>query len=722
MLKTVISAFFIFGATLLPAQDVVVFSKYSESAIKDLEKLANATTEKELLELYKVNSVKALSTSLKRYAEASFSVDQKLPETCEAMVKKALADFKTKVESLSKAERIKQIPTLKAELEQALITALNKLEQSSLKPIFDSTAELEKEKNQNQSLFDALNTAEIESTESIVTKTLKSWKKNNNSAVLETQGEFIADIKAEALVKAEKNAEETFPFPNTKDLEQEALKKYRLFKVGDKVSIKYSPRPSQVLTASGQIRAMDAQKVKIGFNSVNIKDIVDPVIQDGMSKKKTLANRKKFIDDKILAIKKQRLKHFDDNLQIVADSLIKSNEAKGYVLYIGTWTPVAKVATAYVNTKAKAWKQQNADILEKAALADAKLIDEINSNTSNYRDFFSKSVKLGQTKLAEDAKQLLSEAELADDVGFTEEDLKKLEEEEAAKKKQAQEEAAKAAAAKRKAQQDAAKKKLELEKQRQDQEAASQNNMIMIGVALVLVGAVAFVAFNGKVRNKIFGKKKKSMHEVVSNLQGGAQDGSTPPLTVPGAGGPSGSMAPKPVATNENTLDNIEKTKINLDDGLSIERGGDEPAPVPAAAAAPRKKISLNLGGSTTSLSNESIDESEGKVSGGDKPTPLASGGLTPPGGGLTPPGGVLTPPGGGLTSPGGLTPPGGGLKAPGGLTPPGGGLTPPGGGLKPPGDSESNDDSSSSENSDKSNLIMNPNLNGSGDKLRLKK
>ena len=238
--------------------------------------------------------------------------------------------------------------------------------------------------------------------------------------------------------------------------------------------------------------------------------------------------------------------------------------------------------------------------------------------------------------------------------------------------------------------------------------------MIMIGVALTVVGLVAFVAFNGTVRNKIFGKKKKSMHEVVSNLQGNNQEGLAPSLPVSGAGGPSGSMAPTPVATQNQAPENIEKTKIELDDGLSIERGGDEPDPAPAAT--PRKKISLNLGGSTTSLEIESIDESEGKVPGSAKLAPPAAGGLTPPGGGLTPPGGGLTPPGGGLTPPGGgLTPPGGGLKTP-------GGLTPPGGGLKPPGDSESNDDSSSSENSDKSNLIMNPNLNGSGDKLRLKK
>ncbi|NQZ58240.1 MAG: hypothetical protein HRT88_12345, partial [Lentisphaeraceae bacterium] len=119
-------------------------------------------------------------------------------------------------------------------------------------------------------------------------------------------------------------------------------------------------------------------------------------------------------------------------------------------------------------------------------------------------------------------------------------------------------------------------------------------------------------------------------------------------------------------------MKNDGQVPISLTPELSIERE----APDDTAQAAPRKKISLAPGNATESLN---LDKGQ------------TAGGLTPPGGGLPPPGG--------------------------GLTPPGGGLTPPGG-LKEVGEEKSNQTSKE----DKSNLILNPNLNGSGDKIRLKK
>ena len=115
VLKTVISAFLILGSTILSAQDVVVFSQYSDTALKELEKIAQDTFEEELLKLYKVKSVKAIFTALTKHKAATFSVDENLPLVCKAIVEKYLKEFNSKVNTLSKQEKIKQIPTLKVE-------------------------------------------------------------------------------------------------------------------------------------------------------------------------------------------------------------------------------------------------------------------------------------------------------------------------------------------------------------------------------------------------------------------------------------------------------------------------------------------------------------------------------------------------------------------------------------------------------------------------------
>ena len=694
-------------AVLLPlsGQDVVIYSKKSDEVAKLLQELIEKIDNKAILKTFKLSTAKPKTAESSEFTGKSFEVDDTLGEKSAEMSKATMEEFLKKAKALEREEVKAQVPILTADAIKALTEGLAKLKSTGLAPLNDALKRLNAENSQNEEVKKKLTDSEPLGNDKIIEDILKALKEINEEAVIKSKGEAILEIKKAAEEMTQKQAEENFPFPNRKDKELEAIKKYPKFKVGDKVTVLFAPNPSRPpQKASGSIRSMTKDKIKVNFSSINIDDIKDPIMRDGMRPAVTDANRKKHVDDIFKAIRKARTKYYNTNLQPNADSTISENEKKGFIMAGGKWQPVAEYSNTLLDKKLKDWKTDKLSLLGEAILSDGKLIKAVESERSGYNEPPEQALKEFEEKIKGEAEQVLGLLIINDGAeAFDDEALKEYNEKQAKEAEQKKQEtaAAKAAAAKKK--KDIQRKKDLAAKANDVPEESGSSQLVLIVVVLLVVGGIAFVFFNPKLRDKLIpsGKKKKSMEDVLSNL---APPPGNAPLPMPGGpAAPTQATAPPgvPAGMAAPAGGETEKTKIDLDGDVSIVKRDDaENAP----QAAPRKKISLNLGSSATALSEESAPQAATTQNSID---PGSIGGLTPPGGGLKPPGGGLTPPGGGLT------PPGGGLK------PPGGGLTPPGGVSQAPG---SDDSGGESGTEDKSNLILNPNLDGSGSKLRLKK
>ena len=697
----------------LQGQDVVIHSKKSDNIAKSLQELIEKIDNNSILKIFKLSSVSPLTAESTEYTGKSFEVDESLGSKAQEIADAKMKEFLSKAEALEKKDVKIQVPILKADAIDSLSKELDKLKDVGLAPLNEAIKKLNAENAKNEEYEKSLSEAEAKDIDKVVDAILNDLKEVNEDAVIKSKGEPVVEIKKTAEEMTNKQAEEKFPFPNRKEKELEAVKKFPKFKVGDKVSVTFYPTPARPQKASGSIRSMSNEKVKINFSTVNIDDIEDPIMRDGMRPAVTDKNRQDYVDDIFADIRKERARYYNDNLQLNADSIIAQNEKNGFILTGGKWQPASEYSTSLLENKLSDWKKEKLNLLEKAKLQDGKLILEVESQRNGYNTPPEEALELFKKKIEIEAEQISVKMLVIDPGGeeFSDDDLKKFEEKQKddAAQKKLEDEAAAAAARKKKA--DINKKKELAAQVNETPEDAGSSSTIMIGVVLLIVGAIAFAFFNPKIRAKIIpgGAKKKSMEDVLSNLAPPPGNG---PLPMPGGpNAPGGAAAPPGVPAGmggASATGSADKTKIDLDGDVSIvKRDQAEEAP----QAAPRKKISLNLGSSAAPLTETGPSDASTTQNSID---PGSIGGLTPPGGGLKPPGGGLTPPGGGLT------PPGGGLKPPGGgLTPPGGGLKPPGGNLQAPG---SDDSGGNSGNEDKSNLILNPNLDGSGSKLRLKK
>ena len=722
----------IFTAASINAQDVVIYSKSSEDVAKLLQELVDKLDEKSIIKSFKVSSVKSQTAASTDLNGKSFEVDESLKAKSQELSDKLLAEFAEKAKALKKEELVAGLALLQEKGIKTLEDELSKLKADGLAPLNEAVQSLTAELAENESRSKKLTASEASDVDKIVTALLKALKEANEEAVISSKGKPETEIKKAAEAMTHKQAEEKYPFPKKADVELAAVKKYPKYKVGDNITVIFYPTPNRPQTKKGILKSISKDKIQISFTKILINDIKDPIMRDGMRPAVTDKNRKDYVDAIFTDIRKKRNKYFNTNLQPNADAIIAQNIKNGFILAAGKWQTSSSYTSALLSKKLADWKKEKLDLLEKAILADKAMKDSVEADRAGYNAPANVVLEAFKTNIVKDAKQIETEMSIKNDKGdFSEDDFKKFEEARIAEEERKKKEAERLAAEKRK-QNKAIKKKADLlEQSKTAPEDSGSGQYIMIGVVLLIVGAIAFVFFNPKVRAKLIpgSGKKKSMQDVVSNLAPPGAPGADAPLpmpggpTPPGVPGPTGgSVAPPPgvpASMGAAPGGETEKTKIDLDGDVSIVRRDDaEQAP----QAAPRKKISLNLGSSTTSLSNDTPAPAAGEASTTQNSIdPGSIGGLTPPGGGLTPPGGGLTPPGGGLTPPGGgLTPPGGGLTPPGGgLTPPGGGLTPPGGNLQAPGSDDSGDDAGTE---DKSNLILNPNLDGSGSKLRLKK
>ena len=625
------------------AQESTVYSKYSDEVNKSIAQLVGELTLEDLKDQLGLTATAPESAQLKKFASEDFSLT--LEESQDAFTKRIIAEFEKAVGDISKTDEAK-IDQAKKDTEDFLSKEYLQRRSKAFTPISEAKKSLEAENSRNIKAARSVADATYKSDSKFYDELSKKIKSSVTDFVASSNGQPIENIKQKAAEQLTQKSIKEFPDLDLKALAKTAEEKFKYYKVGDSVKVQYAPTPSRVLSLSGPIKALDAQRVKINFTTISIKDIIDPLQRICMSKTETLKKRKVFQDEKVAELKESREKYFNENIQVEVDSLVKQNEANGFVLNIGKWKPASEVFEAALQAHVNKLKLSAAKEFDSAFTASNKRIKDLSDELKGFIDVLnaekkeiSEGLGFAVTKKKQDTKlaaQEMSDEELAKQEALEKKRLKELQEAEDQKLREEQE---RLQAIKDKQNAIAA----------QNQQSSDDNTVYyIIGLVVVLIIIFALVAFNKKVHDKILGNKKQSMMDIVN--QPVAQQ-NTPQQASNNSEieiGPRGSMAPKLKTTPP--VGNSEQ----VDAEIHIDRDQE-----PKIIARQRKKISLNLKESTTSLDKDLI--------------PPGSGGLTPPGSG---------------------------------------GLTPPGSGeLKPPG-----------EKIDKSNLILNPNLQADGEKLQLKK
>ena len=634
-------------------QDMAVYSKYSESLNKSIKANIEKLTLADIQKALELEHTKPSVENYEKFKDQQFNFSINAEQS--QIFKVYKDNFAEKVAQLEKGSET-EILAILLRLKDQIKVDFKEKRTELLKPLLEAVESLQKESRLNASAAKKMSAASIKDVKQYSKDLVKNIEKSGISVVSVIQDGVVEEIKKKAIELATQKAASEFPDLNMTTLKSEAEAKFKYFKVGDNIKVRYAPTPNRVLTASGPIRTLDSQRVKIGFNTLSIKDIIDPRQRMAMSKSETFKSREAYIKERVSAQKSARLKYLNNNVQGEVDVLVSENEKKGYILNLGTWKTVEQVIATSLQSKVTELKKDGLEEFETAALAHSQTIS---SMSQSKRDFSEVLTKLRD--------KIMQELESDSVIAKAQAEQSALE----ISEKQVEE-----ALAKELADKEEARKALEAQKlqEKQEREAAilakkqainnqtvkaeeSDSSILIIALAVAAICLFGLVAFNKKVHDKILGNKKQSMMDIVNQDAIAVQQqnqASKPEIQV---GGPRGNMAPKPIPVPS-------KQPAQVDVDISVEsKGADQEKVVD------RKKISLNLKGSTTSLEKDLI-------------APSIS---TPPGGGLTPP------------------------KA--GLTPPGGGLTPPKAGLTPPG-----------QNVDKSNLILNPNLQADGEKLQLKK
>ena len=633
------------------AQEVVVHSKKSDQVAAKLTELVNAIGQADINKSYSLENFNILTAASQALSNKEHEFSEEFTTALNELVIKLNVEFNSQGPKIPKDARVTELPKLSEATLSKLKELMNNLLKSKTLAISADLKSLNIEANANNELLIKLKAATATNLGALTKGILTTWKTNDKTAITSTTGTAFKGIKKLAHKTTLKNGEERFPIPDKKTLEINAAKIFRLYKVGDHIKFTYGPTPAIRRDVEAKIKTITSTRVLFQFAKVRIEDIKDKLIRDGLQPNKTRANRDKWIKDQLTIIRKKRNRFYIDNLQLTASKLIADNEAQGYILVSGKWQAVSEVVKAKISTKLSAWKGRNEVTLEKALLADRNLINVFNEYITPFSEAIKKSYTEAESKLNEDTRNILNQISPNNDNSKTsEEELIKMQQERDEKTLLEKEEMKKRAQKNIKDNLALSKRNAKIEAEEAKEKAAMDTTKWMLaGLVIFIILGSAAALFNPRIRSKILGSggKKKSMQDIVSSLQApGAPSAEQRP---PGVPSPPGTAAPKVDPDPA-----PEKIQISLDGAINIDRGGEESGEDDVPQAAPRKKISLNLGSSSVALSDPN------------------SGGLKSPSGGLKPPIG-LKPPGAGLTPPGGLKPPGAGLTPPGGLKIPGG-------------------------------------------------
>lgn len=175
----------------------------------------------------------------------------------------------------------------------------------------------------------------------------------------------ICRRKADAMLQEE--AEERFPMPPQAELEQAAAEEYPMHEIGDAVSIRYQPNPIRTTRVSGVYQGREGDRIKIGAQSIMIRDIeAVPGNEDELLKffpEKAKEKREQFIAKRRGAVFARRdqwkRERHDEVFRTVLAKQEEVNESRGYILHRNEWrTPGAVLAEILPDLRAEALERE----------------------------------------------------------------------------------------------------------------------------------------------------------------------------------------------------------------------------------------------------------------------------------------------------------------------------------------------------------------------------
>ena len=412
----------------------------------------------------------------------------------------------------------------------------------------------------------------------IYNKALAYWKAVNAKALAEPlSASPIVEIHEKALAEAVEIGKDKIVEIDKAKLEAEAKEKFPAYPVGATIKDQlFAPTPTRFIKISGKIKAITSVHVKVDFRDYKISDFKDPLFKQGLNAAKTRQARHNYVLRAVALAESERNDVIQEAYPKLFTAKILKNEEYGFI-YISEakkWmtpeTLIKPMIDARITVIEKEIEERK-KAAEVAKLAELKKINKVKKVLLGVNEEFviqfekmvvKDLVKLEQNKLIEEEKK------------------RKLEEEQAAaiaEEKRKQEELAAAAAA-LKVKQDKAKKAKEAREAAATAKAEkeAQNKMYAMIGAGVVAAVFIFLFVNPKTREKLFTKKKKSLDQVVANLQTDDEaDGEPAPVMEQSQG-----------LTLDEQMDGDSKSAINL--GVVPGHAPEEPvAPTLEASEAP---------------------------------------------------------------------------------------------------------------------------------------
>lgn len=450
---------------------------------------------------------------------------------------------------------LKRIKTISA-IALSFFVLVNLSAQDFIKPLKVQSQISETRLKELKAAVDSLTEEQVHKQDKkyIFTQALQAWKKANPQAITSVHiDKPITDIHKLALKEAVAAGQEQVVAPDQAKLEAEAIVKYPSYKKGDTVSkLQFSPSPTRTIHISGKIATITSVHVIIGFRTYKISDFRDKLFKQGLDPRATRYARANYVNKALSVADSKRSEVVLATYPTSFYAKITKNENAGYT-YIPvnkTWLSPEAILYPMIDGKIEAIDKIVAERIqaaERLLLAELKRANKTKKVLLGVNeDFlikFEKHVIKGlikeeETKIIEAEKQAKFEAEQAANIA-------------AEKKKKADKDAADVALRKKQAEQRKA------EDQRKAEEAAAnadseQKKLIAIGIGVLVAAIFTFLLLNPKTREKFFTKKKKSLDQIVADLNTNEANTATPMEQTEGG------------LTLDEQLDGDSKSPINL--------------------------------------------------------------------------------------------------------------------------------------------------------------
>ncbi|NQZ56762.1 MAG: hypothetical protein HRT88_04735, partial [Lentisphaeraceae bacterium] len=371
--------------------DVIISikSQKSEAISTQIKQLVTELSEQQILEMLSLKTADASSKVYSELKNSTFDPKSKVDEKLQALLTKSIEEFQSEFDKIPEKETTgSKLAKLKKQIIKSWTVALaatKKEYDEPIKQIFDMAT---KEKSTNNKLQTQLDLAKPSKVDQLTKFILVSLSTKNKDIVTSVNGDKVEKVIALALTQVANKAKITHAYTEPQALISEALKKYPLYKRGDNVTIKYAITPVTHNTKSGTIRAISATRVTLGLSKILIKDIIDPIVRDGMSVAATTRNRKIHVKSSNDKVKKLRADFIADNQQKYVNDIIASNEQKGYYLTEGKRQPLQQLSNPAILKHLNNWLKTKIVSFNTVVTENQKFITSLERDIDKSRTYF----------------------------------------------------------------------------------------------------------------------------------------------------------------------------------------------------------------------------------------------------------------------------------------------------------------------------------------------